>query len=1104
MSVVKLKKSSVANNVPSTLEYGELAINYTDGRIYYKDNSNIIGAFIDSDAIAAKIAAIAASGAVFDSAAARDLIDEAYILALGYDSQNFDIDLANRTTDNLLQGTTNLYYTKDRVDSDITLNVDQNFVNGLLIDATTFGLNTPSYYLNYNNLSNLPPVPIDSAGVRNIFSVAGALTYDSATGQFGTTGLYSSSSFDTDFALKSTDDVTEGSINQYYLKSRADSDADDVIDTKVNAGFINSLNIDGRYFGGNFDSDLSTKTTDDLVEGSGNLYYTNARVLSEISTAVDKTYVDGLNIDANTLDGQLGAYYLSYANFTGTPPAALDSSGTRGLFSASGDISYNVGTGVFSYTAQQTYLTANFDSDLSTKTTDDLAVGSVNLYYTAALFDSSLATKSTSDLAEGSNLYWTDARWNTLFDNASTDSLNEGSNLYYTEARVDANIASKSTSDLAEGSNLYFTSVRGDANFSTNLAAVSTDDLSEGPSNLYYTLARDDSAFDARLALKSTSDLGEGANLYYTSTRVDSDIDGRVNSAFVEALLPNYVTLDGTQTLTNKTLTTPVISSPTISTSITLDTAEIYSQPYGSMSFNEINNYGDSTQTVYQFGSGSDSAKVSAVISLGVTDTLVSAIGVTGNATRSTMVIGSVGSHTDIEFKRNLTTSPFNLDGATTDMRLDSTGRVSIISQQSSISKTTGSLVVDGGVGVQGAMYIQDVYAQFTVNAPSIIGTLTGTASSIANHNTTALVEGTNLYHTPARARSAISASGSLSYNSTTGVMSYTERTNAAIRGLISTLNVSGDGDIAYNSSTGVLSYTGPSATETRAHFTGGLGVTITAGSVAIGQAVGINDSVTFSSVHTTGNVLIDGDLFVTGTQTVTNTQTLAVKDPYIHVADSNTADLVDMGFIGHYFDGVDNRHTGLVRDATDGEYHLFTGLIQNNLDDSVRPGTIDVGGTGWTKATLNVGSIKGQFAGFDSDQLDWQQRYTGVITSNYTAVPGDRILTNTAGGVFTVTLPATPAVGTTIEIMDVTDSDAGWSSTGLILARNGSTIENYVDDFNLDIGQQKINIIYTGTTWHLFAQVGQRGPEGLAGADATIGQAVTKAQAVAYAVALG
>ena len=47
-------------------------------------------------------------------------------------------------------------------------------------------------------------------------------------------------------------------------------------------------------------------------------------------------------------------------------------------------------------------------------------------------------------------------------------------------------------------------------------------------------------------------------------------------------------------------------------------------------------------------------------------------------------------------------------------------------------------------------------------------------AGALATLNTTAVPEGTNLYFTNTRARTAISVAGSLSYNSTTGVISYT------------------------------------------------------------------------------------------------------------------------------------------------------------------------------------------------------------------------------------------------------------------------------------------------------------------------------------------
>lgn len=51
MAKVLLKKSSVGGNSPGTgdLAYGEVAINYADGKLYYKNSSNQIKNFIDSD-----------------------------------------------------------------------------------------------------------------------------------------------------------------------------------------------------------------------------------------------------------------------------------------------------------------------------------------------------------------------------------------------------------------------------------------------------------------------------------------------------------------------------------------------------------------------------------------------------------------------------------------------------------------------------------------------------------------------------------------------------------------------------------------------------------------------------------------------------------------------------------------------------------------------------------------------------------------------------------------------------------------------------------------------------------------------------------------------
>ena len=85
---IKLKKSSVVGRVPgsSDLAYGELAINYADGRLFYKDASNAIKAFIDSASTSTLVTTtidsdyINARVASLDSSQVTSIVDSDYVL----------------------------------------------------------------------------------------------------------------------------------------------------------------------------------------------------------------------------------------------------------------------------------------------------------------------------------------------------------------------------------------------------------------------------------------------------------------------------------------------------------------------------------------------------------------------------------------------------------------------------------------------------------------------------------------------------------------------------------------------------------------------------------------------------------------------------------------------------------------------------------------------------------------------------------------------------------------------------------------------------------------------------------------------------------------
>jgi hypothetical protein len=218
-----------------------------------------------------------------------------------YVKANFDSDFATKTTTDLAEGT-NLYYTDARVDSNISNNgislnteVYAKFGDSGELQIGRFGANNfitgsagilyaevPNFsVVRYGNFANMIVALGDSSvalyhdGNKKIETIAtgvditGSLVADSAsiTGalQAGTlSGQYLG--FDSDFGVKTTDDLTEGGTNLYYTTARTDSD---------------------------FDARLALKTTDDLTEGSTNLYYDSATTVTVARNSVSITDVSG-------------------------------------------------------------------------------------------------------------------------------------------------------------------------------------------------------------------------------------------------------------------------------------------------------------------------------------------------------------------------------------------------------------------------------------------------------------------------------------------------------------------------------------------------------------------------------------------------------------------------------------------------------------------------------------------------------------------------------------------------------------------------------------------------------------------------------------------
>ena len=144
---IKLKKSSISGRVPNPgdLDYGELAINYADGILYFKNSTNVVGS-------------ISGNSIGVDSAATIAIIDSAYV--------------QSRQINN-----------PSGVDSSATINlIDSAYIQARQIDTNT---------------------QRDSAFIRGVFSAGGDITYNSSTGQFSldVESVYTADNFDSDYIL---------------------------------------------------------------------------------------------------------------------------------------------------------------------------------------------------------------------------------------------------------------------------------------------------------------------------------------------------------------------------------------------------------------------------------------------------------------------------------------------------------------------------------------------------------------------------------------------------------------------------------------------------------------------------------------------------------------------------------------------------------------------------------------------------------------------------------------------------------------------------------------------------------------------------------------
>ena len=226
-----------------------------------------------------------------------------------------------------------------------------------------------------------------------------------------------------------------------------------------------------------------------------------------------------------------------------------------------------------------------------------------------------------------------------------------------------------------------------------------------------------------------------------------------------------------------------------------------------------------------------------------------------------------------------------------------------------------------------------------------------------------------------------------------------------------------------------------------------------TTGALRVNGGIGLQ-----GNMNVGGNITINGTITVAGGGSSVATTTLTVSDPMIIMGSGNTGDAVDLGFYGVYTSSG-TKYAGLVRDASDGVFKLFTGLA------SAPTTTVDVSSNPF--AALTMGALSATTGSFSSTLSA-----TGNLTVNTNkfqvlAASGNTTIAGTLGVTGAVTLTDDIAVNggditstaTTFNLLNatVTTLNIGGASTATSI---GSSTGTTTVNNTLSIGQVQEKVL--------------------------------------------
>ena len=667
----------------------------------------------------------------------------------------------------------------------------------------------------YGITANANDIELSNSEVRGLFSASGDLSYNSTSGAFSFTndagdiegvtagvglsggGTSGTVTLAVDFSEFSA--VTPATGDSFAtLDSDGSTEQRTTVDALATFMAGSGLDATNGVLSISETGDISAVTAGDGLSGGGSSGAVSLALdLNELSAAAVAVDADSIPIiDASDNSSKKESIADLVSGMAGTNLTAssgtlgIASSVIRGLFSAGGDLSYNSSTGAFSFT--------NDAGDIEGVTAGDgLTGGGTSGTVTVTVVGGYGITANANDIE--------------LTNSEVQALITAGEGIDVSSGVVSGEDATDSNKGIASFSSDHFTvssgavTLKADGiddthiDFGTGTNQVSTADVPE-QTNLYYTVARANSAIDARVTGGTGVTVSSGEIAIGQAVATSSDV------TFADVVVSGNLTVSGTQTIVNTT-----------SLSIADNLMVLNSDASGSPTENaglQVNR-GSSDDVFFQYNETSDKWQFTNDGS-----TYVNLSSSTSDLAEGTNLYYT-NARVDAYINASITTEDVTEHSSAlyyTDARAD--------------ARIANNIIDEDGFGTDSA-----------TRAPSQQSVKAYIAAQIATKdNSDEITEGsTNLYFTDARARAAVSASGDLSYNSSTGVFSFTNdagdiesvtagtgMTGGGTSGAVTLNVIAGYGiDVAADA-------VAVSNSEVQALITGSTGITSSSGAISI------------------------------------------------------------------------------------------------------------------------------------------------------------------------------------------------------------------------------------------------------------------------------